>query len=193
MYLGDSEVVTLGNATWQYSLYGLAASTEYGVHVAAKMAVGVNESDAPISDTILVRTEALSMPGKMAAPRILSFTGGTVEVATELPDETGGADLTSITVVVRDGYSEQLVGTKTQPANSTVFMINRLDAQEYYLFASFAINEAGLSGPEGFRESVRTRALENPGPCPAPTILNTSGTYTREFFTKCDVYDLLHY
>lgn len=175
VFLGDQQVATVDATEWQYALYGLAYDTQYAFQVSADLVAGSNATIDLVSDAILARTAALSGPGVSRAPKLQSVTGGTLQVEAFTPNDTGGANLTTITVVVRRAGDGQTVINQSKSIGNTTFSLNRLDAQTTYWVTSFATNEGGASVYESAPLEVTTRVLELPGPCPPPTIVATTG------------------
>jgi hypothetical protein len=175
VFLGDQEVATVGAVEREYVQYGLVYDTDYSFQVSADLVDGSNSTDDLVSDAILVRTTPLSSPGVSRSPQLRSVTGGTIQVETFTPSDTGGANLTSITVIVRRESDGQIVINQAKSVENTTFSLNRFDAQSTYWVTSFSTNEGGAAADESAPLYVTTRELELPGPCPPPTIVATTG------------------
>lgn len=175
VFIGDQQVATVSAAERQYVQYGLIYDTDYSFQVSADLMDGSNATGDLVSDAILARTTPLSSPGVSRAPQLRSVTGGSIQVETFTPSDTGGANLTSITVIVRRESDGQIVINQGKSVESTWFSLNRLDAQTTYWVTSFSTNEGGAGADESAPLYVTTRELELPGPCPPPTVVATTG------------------
>ncbi|RLN75502.1 hypothetical protein BBJ28_00000555 [Nothophytophthora sp. Chile5] len=166
------------NATTQhYELYGLGNNTAVTFQVNAVFTAGSTASPL-LSDQLSVSTSDRSKPGIMGSPELLTVTGGLIQVRALPPLDTGGADLSNLTVVVRreDDLRVTSLGSHVlQDPDFTLFEFYGLDALTTYVLSAFTSNVDGLTSTESDRLRVTTKALQLAGPCPAPTVLNATG------------------
>ncbi|KAK1948572.1 Fibronectin type-III domain-containing protein 3a [Phytophthora citrophthora] len=130
------------------------------------------------SDVISATTLDCTAPHTPDAPKKMFVSGGFVQVSAQQPADTGGADLLSVTIIVRRLDRLTVVTQQAQApvaSGAVVYNIYGLDAQTSYRISVFAINEGGLQSLESDFLDITTKFLQLPGPCPPPKVLNTTG------------------
>ncbi|KAH7481830.1 Titin [Phytophthora ramorum] len=175
--LDGNEIGNKSPDTTSYDLYGLTGNTEYTLQVKASFID--NSSASPLySDVIVATTLDQSAPAIPTSPTELAVGGGFVQVSVQPPLDSGGTDLSRVTVVVwRLSTLTELLRQSQSPENSDslIYDIYGLDALTSYRISAFATNEGGISSSESNALNVVTTSLQIPGPCPSPTILSTTG------------------
>ncbi|KAG4059859.1 hypothetical protein PC123_g5228 [Phytophthora cactorum] len=171
--VNNQERVTVGPDASGYYVCGLSNNTVYSYQVKATL---VNGSGPLYSDVIAATTLDRTAPNSPDIPKQLAVTGGFVQVSVELPQDTGGAALSNVTVVVSDSVS--VVTKQSLPVTSSdvlVYNIYGLNARTKYWISAFATNEGDLVSPNSDPLVITTTTLQLPGPCPPPTVVKTTG------------------
>lgn len=171
----DLERATVGSDALRYDLYALTNNTAYTFQVKATL---VNGGSSLYSGVISATTLDRTAPDAPDTPRQLAVTGGFVQVSVHPSADTGGADLVSVTVIVRSVDSLTVVAHQSQsPENSDLptYNIYGLDALTTYRISAFATNEGDQMSLEGAHLVITTTALQLPDPCPSPKVLETTG------------------
>lgn len=170
----ERETVTLD--VTRYDLYRLTSDTTYTVQVQGTL---VNDSLAePLySDSLAVTTLSLAAPDAPDTPTLLAMTGGFVQVSVQPPADTGGADLANMTVIVRtaEGLAVMQQSQSSDSAAALTFNIYGLNALTAYLVTAVASNAGGKMSVQSNPLEATTKALQLPDPCPAPTVISTTG------------------
>lgn len=158
-----------------FSVYNLTSNTAYSLQVRAAF-IPSSTADELQSAIVTESTGNLSLPGNPEPPIRLGLGGGFIRVRAQLPFDSGGAGLATITVEARSSVDNSVVKV-IQPASSPEFVLFGLNASTWYLVTAFATNGGGLDGPKSPVLNTATTALEAPGPCPPPTVLRVTGVW----------------
>ncbi|GMF21429.1 unnamed protein product [Phytophthora lilii] len=177
VYVNEQLADTIGAGSSQYDLYGLSSNTAYSFQVEAIFANG-SSSPSLYSNVISISTSDCTVPGTPNSLEKLAVTGGSMRVSVEPPKDTGGANLVNVTVHVRRRDDLSLVTEQSQSApnsSSLRYSIYGLDAQTSYQVSAFAVNGGGFVSEESNYLVFTTKALQLPDPCPAPTVVSSTG------------------
>ena len=165
--------VVLAATDREYNLYGLDSLTEYSVTVAAANTDPVTGEPAgygPDSDALSFFTGNTSAPSVQPALVQTGSTGGSVTVAWQAPEDSGGVALQSYTVYI-NGVAKLVVPTSSGQMQGTVYgLTNNVGG---FSARVAAVNVAGLTGPQSPATTVTTSA---PTPATPPTDLDISVT-----------------
>ncbi|KAF1792538.1 Immunoglobulin-like fold [Phytophthora cactorum] len=138
----DSQLEAMANvsaATNSHTLYGFVASTPYEFAIAGENSRG----SGLYSPSLFVTTDPVSAPGPPKSLHQVSVTsGGTLKLAWEEPDDSGGATIHQYNVL-RD---DSLVGVVVAVNGTTKFQDQRnIAADKDYNYSVFASNDAATS------------------------------------------------
>lgn len=159
----------------RYDLYGLTSNTAYAFQVKAAFMAGSNASSLE-SNIVSESTSNRSHPGAADPPTLLEVSGGFIRARAQPPKDTGGANITTLTMLVRSTVDFAVVSL-SQPPTQPEFIFYGLDARTEYFLSTYATNAGNLSGSESGFLSATTLALHLAGPCPPPTVLGATGSY----------------
>lgn len=174
VFVNAAQVGATNSSTLQYSAYGLVNNTTYTFQVRAAFKVG-SSATALESNRVTGTTSNRTNPSQMNLPTLVRAGAGFIEVIAQLPLDSGGANLTTLTAVARSTLDFSVV-TLTQPATQSDFKIYGVNARTSYLVSVYATNEGNMSGPASDALRTKTQELRPAGPCPPPTVLGVTGS-----------------
>lgn len=172
--INDSTVDVTSPTSSTYALYGLPSNTTYRFYINAVLDANSNATEL-LSNMVTASTTALSRPSTMVQPALVDVGGGFLRVRVDPPEDAGGLNVTSINVAVQAAFgSESFLLSKNSSAID--FTVYGLGARTQYLVSAYATNGGNLSSIPSEFLSVTTLGPQLAGPCPAPTLLNITGT-----------------
>jgi hypothetical protein len=171
--LNDTRVAQVPATTTTYDIYGLSSNTVYTVAVSVNWLTPSNET--LVSNELVVSTLNATSPSAPPAPLVVAAGGGFLRVRVTLPLDTGGVDIATISVVAQSQIDFS-IATLSHSVSDSEFTFFGLDAKTSYRLRSYATNAADLSSDQSVALSADTLAVQLPGPCPPPTVLNVTGT-----------------
>lgn len=172
--INDTTVDITSPTVSTYALYGLPSNTTYRFYINAVLDTSSNATEL-VSNTVTASTTVLSRPSTMPQPVLVDVGGGFLRVRVDPPKDTGGLNVTSINVAVQATFdSKSFLISKNSSA--TDFNVYGLSARTQYLVYAYATNGGTLSSIPSEFLSVTTLGPQLAGPCPAPTLLNVTGT-----------------
>lgn len=177
VFVNATQVGETNSSTLHYSVYGLVNSTAYTFQVRAVFKAG-STATALESNLVTAPTSSRSRPSQMSPPTLVGVGGGLIKILTQLPQDSGGASIQSLTAIARSTVDFSVV-TLTQPATQLAFKIYGVSARTGYLVSVYATNEDNQSGPASESLRVKTTELRPAGPCPPPTVLAVTGVWAR--------------
>ncbi|OQR99767.1 hypothetical protein ACHHYP_04479 [Achlya hypogyna] len=161
--------ITLGNTT-NYTLYGLTASTNYTLGVAAISSVGYGMAPSAL---VAVTTAAAQPPQSPPAPILLSVTGGALTFAIPLPLDLGGAPVTTVSVYLATGLIPPTLGCSSVGQSCTAY---GLAFGTTYTAYSVVKNIRGESAPSPSIPAATTAMMTIPGAPAKPVLITVSGS-----------------